>query len=214
MNQPFILMPSSRGIDSVSPLSYLLSKRIIYLQGEVDDELSTNIITQLKSLELQDHNDDIDLYINSPGGSVSNGLAIYDTIQSLNCKTHTYCIGSCASIAAILFISATGKRCMQDNSTLMIHSPYLITGGSSRKTPSEIEQDGMLLRKDQDKLFKIISEASDHTIKEITERFSFGDTYFTPEEAISYGLCDEVIKPLHQRRRRNAKTKKPSPISG
>lgn len=209
-------MPSSRGIDSVSPLSYLLTKRIIFLQGEVDDEVSTNIITQLKSLELQDQNDDIDLYINSPGGSVSNGLAIYDTIQSLHCKTNTYCIGSCASIAAILFISATGKRYMQDNSTLMIHSPFLVTGGNSRKTPSEIEQDGILLRKDQDKLFKIISESSDHTIEEITEKFSYGDSYFTPEEAISYGLCDEVIKPQHnnKRRLRNGKTKKPSSVSG
>lgn len=189
---PYVVEQTSRGERSYDIFSRLLNDRIIMLCDEVNDQTASLVIAQLLYLEGQDPEKDIDLYINSPGGSVSAGLAIYDTIKYIKCDVSTICVGMAASMGALLLSSGTkGKRFALPHSEIMIHQPLIAGGGiSGQCTDIKIRSDHML--RTRDRLNKILSDNTGKTIEQIaldTER----DNFMTAEEALEYGLIDKVI---------------------
>ncbi|MBP1573319.1 MAG: ATP-dependent Clp endopeptidase proteolytic subunit ClpP [Oscillospiraceae bacterium] len=189
---PYVVEQTSRGERSYDIFSRLLNDRIIMLCDEVNDQTASLVIAQLLYLEGQDPEKDIDLYINSPGGSVSAGLAIYDTIKYIKCDVSTICVGMAASMGALLLSSGTkGKRFALPHSEIMIHQPLIAGGGiSGQCTDIKIRSDHML--RTRDRLNKILSDNTGKSIEQIaldTER----DNFMTAEEAMEYGLIDKVI---------------------
>lgn len=189
---PYVVEQTSRGERSYDIFSRLLNDRIIMLCDEVNDQTASLVIAQLLYLEGQDPEKDIDLYINSPGGSVSAGLAIYDTIKYIKCDVSTICVGMAASMGALLLSSGTkGKRFALPHSEIMIHQPLIAGGGiSGQCTDIKIRSDHML--RTRDTLNKILSDNTGKSIEQIaldTER----DNFMTAEEAMEYGLIDKVI---------------------
>lgn len=189
---PYVVEQTSRGEKSYDIFSRLLNDRIIMLCDEVNDQTASLVIAQLLYLEGQDPEKDIDLYINSPGGSVSAGLAIYDTIKYIKCDVSTICVGMAASMGALLLSSGTkGKRFALPHSEIMIHQPLIAGGGiSGQCTDIKIRSDHML--RTRDRLNKILSDNTGKSIEQIaldTER----DNFMTAEEAMEYGLIDKVI---------------------
>lgn len=189
---PYVVEQTSRGERSYDIFSRLLNDRIIMLCDEVNDQTASLVIAQLLYLEGQDPEKDIDLYINSPGGSVSAGLAIYDTIKYIKCDVSTICVGMAASMGALLLSSGTkGKRFALPHSEIMIHQPLIAGGGiSGQCTDIKIRSDHML--RTRDRLNKILSDNTGKSIEQIaldTER----DNFMTAEEALEYGLIDKVI---------------------
>ena len=170
--------------------SRLLEDRIIMLCGEINDEMSCSIVAQLLYLESLDENADIYMYINSPGGSVSAGLAIFDTMNYIKCDVSTISFGMAASMAAFLLASGQkGKRCALENSEIMIHQPL---GGASGQA-SDIEITTRHIMKQKDKINRILSELTEQPIRKIrkdTDRDHFVNAY----DALEYGLVDEVLK--------------------
>lgn len=171
--------------------SRLLKDRIIFLNGTVDNAAACSIIAQLLYLESEDPDKDICLYINSPGGSVSDGLAIYDTMQYIKCDVSTICIGMAASMGAFLLSSgAKGKRIALPNSEIMIHQPALSGDYQGQATDVEIMTNHIMHIKD--KLNMILSENTGQPLDKVindTER----DHYLTAEEACNYGIIDKII---------------------
>lgn len=171
--------------------SRLLKDRIIFLNGTVDNAAACSIIAQLLYLESEDPDKDICLYINSPGGSVSDGLAIYDTMQYIKCDVSTICIGMAASMGAFLLSSgAKGKRIALPNSEIMIHQPALSSDYQGQATDVEIMTNHIMHIKD--KLNLILSENTGQPLDKVvndTER----DYYLTAEEACNYGIIDKII---------------------
>lgn len=171
--------------------SRLLKDRIIFLNGTVDNAAACSIIAQLLYLESEDPDKDICLYINSPGGSVSDGLAIYDTMQYIKCDVSTICIGMAASMGAFLLSSGTkGKRIALPNSEIMIHQPALSSDYQGQATDVEIMTNHIMHIKD--KLNMILSENTGQPLDKVvndTER----DYYLTAEEACNYGIIDKII---------------------
>ena len=171
--------------------SRLLKDRIIFLNGTVDNATACSIIAQLLYLESEDPDKDICLYINSPGGSVSDGLAIYDTMQYIKCDVSTICIGMAASMGAFLLSSgAKGKRIALPNSEIMIHQPALSSDYQGQATDVEIMTNHIMHIKD--KLNLILSENTGQPLDKVvndTER----DYYLTAEEACNYGIIDKII---------------------
>lgn len=171
--------------------SRLLKDRIIFLNGTVDNAAACSIIAQLLYLESEDPDKDICLYINSPGGSVSDGLAIYDTMQYIKCDVSTICIGMAASMGAFLLSSgAKGKRIALPNSEIMIHQPALSSDYQGQATDVEIMTNHIMHIKD--KLNMILSENTGQPLDKVvndTER----DYYLTAEEACNYGIIDKII---------------------
>lgn len=189
---PYVVEQTSRGERSYDIFSRLLNDRIIMLCDEVNDTTASLVIAQLLYLEGQDPEKDIDLYINSPGGSVSAGLAIYDTIKYIKCDVSTICVGMAASMGALLLSSGTkGKRFALPHSEIMIHQPLIAGGGiSGQCTDIKIRSDHML--RIRDRLNKILSDNTGKSIEQIaldTER----DNFMTADEALEYGLIDKVI---------------------
>lgn len=189
---PYVVEQTSRGERSYDIFSRLLNDRIIMLCDEVNDQTASLVIAQLLYLEGQDPEKDIDLYINSPGGSVSAGLAIYDTIKYIKCDVSTICVGMAASMGALLLSSGTkGKRFALPHSEIMIHQPLIAGGGiSGQCTDIKIRSDHML--RTRERLNKILSDNTGKSIEQIaldTER----DNFMTAEEAMEYGLIDKVI---------------------
>ncbi|MBQ4096284.1 MAG: ATP-dependent Clp endopeptidase proteolytic subunit ClpP [Oscillospiraceae bacterium] len=189
---PYVVEQTSRGERSYDIFSRLLNDRIIMLCDEVNDTTASLVIAQLLYLEGQDPEKDIDLYINSPGGSVSAGLAIYDTIKYIKCDVSTICVGMAASMGALLLSSGTkGKRFALPHSEIMIHQPLIAGGGiSGQCTDIKIRSDHML--RTRDRLNKILSDNTGKSIEQIaldTER----DNFMTADEALEYGLIDKVI---------------------
>ncbi len=189
---PYVVEQTSRGERSYDIFSRLLNDRIIMLCDEVNDTTASLVIAQLLYLEGQDPEKDIDLYINSPGGSVSAGLAIYDTIKYIKCDVSTICVGMAASMGALLLSSGTkGKRFALPHSEIMIHQPLIAGGGiSGQCTDIKIRSDHML--RTRDRLNKILSDNTGKSVEQIaldTER----DNFMTAEEALEYGLIDKVI---------------------
>lgn len=186
---PMVVEQTSRGERSYDIFSRLLKERIIMLSGEVNDDSANLIVAQLLFLESEDPDKDIYLYINSPGGSITAGNAIYDTMQYIKCDVSTICIGMAASMGAFLLSSgAKGKRFALPNAEVMIHQP--LGGFKGQATDFEIHARRILKMKET--LNKILSENTGkplETIKADVER----DNFMTAEEAKDYGLVDEVI---------------------
>lgn len=186
---PYVVEQTSRGERSYDIFSRLLNDRIVFLGEEVNDTTASLVVAQLLYLEAQDPDKDIQFYINSPGGSVSAGLAIYDTMQYIKADVSTICIGSAASMGAFLLSSgAKGKRIALPNSEIMIHQP----SGGFRGQATDIQIHAKNIQRTKDRLNKILAENTGKTIEvvsEATER----DNFMTAEEAKEFGLIDNVI---------------------
>jgi ATP-dependent Clp protease, protease subunit len=188
---PTVIEQTHRGERAYDIWSRLMKDRIVFLGTEIDDAVANVVVAQLLFLESEDPEKDIQLYINSPGGSVSAGLAIYDTMQYVRCPIATICVGMAASMGAVLLTAGTkGKRRTLPNSRIMIHQPL----GGARGQASDIEIQAREILKMKEKLTRIISEHSgqpfDRVIKDGDR-----DYYMSAEEARDYGLIDEVFKP-------------------
>ena len=186
---PYVVEQTSRGERSYDIFSRLLNDRIIMLNDQVDNASASIIIAQLLFLEGQDPNKDIYFYINSPGGSVSAGLAIYDTMQYIKCDVSTICIGMAASMGAFLLAAgAKGKRMALPNSEIMIHQPL----GSAEGQATDIIIHADHIKKTRSNINKILSEATGKSLQEI-ERDTERDNFMSAAEAAEYGLIDKVI---------------------
>lgn len=189
---PYVIEQTSRGERSYDIFSRLLSDRIIFLGEEVSNTSASLIIAQMLFLEAQDPGKDIQLYINSPGGSVTAGFAIYDTMQYIKCDVSTICIGLAASFGAFLLAGgAKGKRIALPNAEIMIHQPAIHGNGvQGQATDIKIVSDYM--QKSKEKLNRILAENTGRSIEEIwidTER----DNYMSAQEALEYGIIDKII---------------------
>ena len=189
---PYVVEQTSRGERSYDIFSRLLNDRIIMLSEDVNDTTASLVVAQLLYLESQDPDKDISLYINSPGGSVSAGFAIYDTMQYIKCDVSTICIGLAASTGAFLLSSgAKGKRFALPNSEIMIHQPLIGGGGlSGQATDIQIRTENLLRTKEN--LNRILSENTGKSIEDI-RRDTDRDNFMTANEAMEYGLIDKVI---------------------
>ena len=186
---PYVVEQTSRGERSYDIYSRLLNDRIIVLSDEVNDATASLVVAQLLYLEGQDNEKDISLYINSPGGSVTAGLEIYDTMQYIKCDVSTICMGMAASMGAFLLSSgAKGKRYALPNSEIMIHQP----SGGAQGQATEIDIVARHILRTREKLNKILAENTGKPIEQIardTER----DNFLSAEEALDYGLVDKIF---------------------
>jgi len=188
---PFILEDTGRGERSMDIFSRLLKDRIVFIGQEITDQLANLVIAQLLFLKMEDPKKDISIYINSPGGYISAGLAIYDTMRFLNCNITTYCIGQAASLAALILASGTkGKRFSLPHARVMLHQPYGGVGGTSADIQLQAEE---ILRQ-KNILAKLMSEATGQPLEQVVED-SERDFYIGAEQAVSYGLIDQVLHP-------------------
>jgi ATP-dependent Clp protease protease subunit len=187
---PTIIERTSRGDVEWNVFSRLLKDRIVFLGTAIDDTIANIVIAQLLFLQMDDGKKDINMYINSPGGSVTAGLAIYDTMQFLTCDVNTYCIGMAASMGAVLLAAGTkGKRYALPNADIMIHQ----VSGGAQGTASDVERTVEFMFKLKKRLIHILAKhtgKSDEQVKIDSDR----DYYMTAEEAKEYGLVDEVVK--------------------
>ena len=186
---PYVVEQTGNGERSMVIFSRLLNDRIIVLSDEVNSQTASLVVAQLLFLEGQDNEKDINLYINSPGGSVTDGMAIYDTMQYIKCDVSTICIGMAASMGAFLLSSGTkGKRICLPNAEVMIHQPL----GQTKGQATEIEIAANHILKTKKKLNSILAANCGKTVEEVTadtER----DNWLSAEEALAYGLVDKVI---------------------
>ena len=189
---PYVIEQTSRGERSYDIFSRLLSDRIIFLCEEITDAAASTVIAQMLFLEAQDPDKDIQLYINSPGGSVTAGFAIYDTMQYIKCDVSTICIGMAASFGAFLLAGgAKGKRIALPNAEIMIHQP-LLGGNGVRGQVTDIQIVSEQMQKNKQRLTRILSENTGRPFAQVaadTER----DNYMSAEEALAYGLIDKII---------------------
>ena len=186
---PMVVEQTGRGERSYDIFSRLLNDRIIFLSDEVNDATASLVVAQLLYLEAQDPDKDISFYINSPGGSVTAGMAIYDTMNFIKCDVSTVCIGMAASMGAFLLSAGTkGKRFALPNSEIMIHQPL----GGAKGQATDIKIQAELILRTRDRLNAILAKNTGKSIDEIardTER----DNYMTADQALDYGLIDKVI---------------------
>ena len=186
---PYVVEQTNRGERSYDIFSRLLNDRIIMLCDEVNDATASLVVAQLLYLEGQDSDKDISLYINSPGGAVTAGLAIYDTMKYIKCDVSTICMGMAASMGAFLLSAGTkGKRLALPNSTIMIHQPS--GGAQGQATDMRIHTEWILDVKK--KLNKMLSEATGQPL-EVIERDTERDNFMTAQQALEYGLVDRII---------------------
>jgi len=186
---PYVLEQTGNGERSYDIFSRLLSDRIIILSDEVNDTTASLVVAQMLYLESQDPDKDISLYINSPGGAITAGMAIYDTMNFIKCDVSTICIGMAASMGAFLLSSGTkGKRYALPNSEIMIHQP--LGGARGQATDIKIHADHII--RTRERLNRILSEQTGQPI-EIIERDTERDNFMTSEQAKNYGLIDEVL---------------------
>ncbi len=190
---PYVVEQTSRGERSMDIYSRLLNDRIIILSEEVNNTTASLVIAQMLFLEGQDPEKDISFYINSPGGVITAGMAIYDTMKYIKCDVSTICMGMAASMGAFLLSSGTkGKRIALPNSEILIHQPLISGGGiSGQCTDIKIHSDHMVYTRS--KLNKILSENTGKPL-DVIERDTERDNYLTAEEALEYGLIDKVIE--------------------
>ena len=186
---PMVIEQTSKGERSYDIYSRLLKERIIFLSDEVNDVTASLIIAQLLFLDAEDPGKDIYIYINSPGGSVTSGMGIYDTMQYIKSDVSTICVGMAASMGAFLLAAgAKGKRFALPNSTIMIHQPL----GGAQGQASDIKIHAEYILKVKDKLNKILSERTGTPLKKV-EQDTDRDNFLTAQEALEYGLVDEVM---------------------
>ena len=186
---PMVVEQTNKGERSYDIYSRLLEDRIIMLSGEIDDATANTVVAQLIYLEGKDPDKDICIYINSPGGSVTAGLAIYDTMNYVKCDVSTICIGMAASMGAFLLSSGKkGKRFALPNSEIMIHQPL----GGAKGQASDIKIQAEHILKIKDKLNKILSENTGKSVQEV-EKDTDRDNYLSAVEALEYGLVDKIF---------------------
>ena len=187
---PYVIEQNSRGERSYDIYSRLLKDRIIFLGEEVTDVSANLVVAQMLFLEAEDPGKDIHFYINSPGGSVSAGFAIYDTMQYIKCDVSTICIGMAASMGAFLLSGgAKGKRLALPNAEIMIHQP----SGGARGQETEIRIVAENILKTRNKLHEILAANTGKSVEEIS-RDTERDNYMTAQEAVAYGLIDSVVE--------------------
>lgn len=187
---PFVIEKSGREERAMDIYSRLLKDRIVFLGSQVNDEVANAIVAQLLFLQAEDPKADVHMYINSPGGSISAGLAIYDTMQFINCDVATYCVGQCASMGAILLAAGTaGKRRALPNSRIMIHQPLAGMEG----TAEDILIHAREFVKIKDRLNQILLKHTGRPLEQI-QKDTDRDRFMTAEEALSYGIIDSVIE--------------------
>lgn len=187
---PYVIEQTSRGERSYDIYSRLLKDRIIFIGSEIDDNVASLVVAQLLFLDAEDSEKDINLYINSPGGSVTAGMAIYDTMNYIKADVSTICVGMAASMGALLLSSgAKGKRFALPNAEMMIHQPL----GGAHGQASDVVIHAEWLKKTKDKLNKILSENTGKKLS-VVEKDTERDNFMSADEAVKYGLIDEVIK--------------------
>ena len=188
---PYVIEDTGRGERSMDIYSRLLKDRIIFIGTDITDQVANVVVAQLLFLKMEDPKKDVHIYINSVGGYITSGLAIYDTIQYLGCDINTLCIGQASSMGALLLTAGTkGKRRALPNSRIMLHQPYGGVGGTSADVALQAKEILELKKL----LNQIMSERTGQAIEKITAD-SERDFYMGPEEAKDYGLIDEVIIP-------------------
>jgi ATP-dependent Clp protease protease subunit len=201
---PIVVEQDHRGERAYDIYSRLLRDRIIFLSGPIHQEVANVIIAQLLYLEAEDPDSDVHLYINSPGGAVSAGLAIYDTMQYIRPEVATFCVGQAASMAAVLLAAgASGKRSALPNARVMIHQPW----GGAEGQAADIEIQARELLSLRDRLNEILAQHTGQTVEQISEDTE-RDYYLPAAEASSYGLIDQVVahRTLAQRSNGSART--------
>lgn len=187
---PYVVEQTNRGERSYDIFSRLLNDRIIFLCDEVNDATASLVVAQLLYLEAQDADKDISLYINSPGGSISAGMAIFDTMNFIKCDVSTICIGMAASMGAFLLAAGTkGKRIALPNSEIMIHQPL----GGMQGQASDIKIHAEHILRIKDKMNTILAERTGQDIEAI-RRDTDRDNYMTAQQALEYGLIDKIIE--------------------
>jgi len=186
---PYVIEDTSKGERVLDIYSRLLKDRIIFIGTEISDPVANVAVAQLLFLKMENPKKDIHLYINSPGGSVTAGLAIYDTMKSVSCDINTYCIGQCSSFGSLLLTAGTkGKRFALPNSRVMIHQPWGGIGGTS----ADIERQAKEIVYMKENLAKILAECTGQSIEKIiedTER----DFFMSAEDSVAYGITDSVL---------------------
>jgi ATP-dependent Clp protease protease subunit len=191
---PTIIEQSSRGTIQYDIYSRLLKDRIIFIGTPIDDQIANLVIAQMLYLQMEDPKKDINIYINSPGGSVTAGLAIYDTMQFVTCDVTTYCMGIAASMGAVLLCAGTkGKRYALPNSDIMIHQ---VSGGAQGQA-SDVERQVEFMYKLKRRLNGILAHHTGKTAEQV-EKDADRDNYMTATEAAAYGLVDEVVQSRKQ----------------
>jgi ATP-dependent Clp protease protease subunit len=187
---PYVVEKTGRSERSYDIYSRLLEDRIVFLGAEISDVVANTVIAQLLFLQKENRNQDINLFINSPGGSVTAGLAIYDTMQFVQCPVATYCIGQAASMAAVLLAAGTkGKRHALPHSRIMIHQPW----GGVRGTAADIEIQAEEILRPKESLSQILSRHCNRAIEQVAKD-SDRDFFLGAEQAKEYGLIDEIVE--------------------
>ena len=189
---PYVIEKTGRGERAYDIYSRLLEDRIIFIGTAIDDHVANAVVAQLLFLEKENRSQDVNMYVNSPGGSVTAGLAIYDAMQHVGCEVATFCVGQAASMGAILLMAGTkGKRHILPHSRVMIHQPWGGAGGTAADI--RIQADEILYLKRS--LNEVIAKHSGQPLERI-ENDTDRDNYLSAKEAVEYGLVDEIINPL------------------
>ena len=189
--EPSVIEKTPYGERSYDVYSRLLKDRVVFLRGEVNEQMANSIVAQLLFLEMEDPDAEISMYINSPGGSVTDGMAIYDTMRYIKPKIRTVCLGMAASMGAFLLMAGQkGKRCALPNSEVMIHQP--LGGAQGQATDVAIHAEWLIRTKEKMTRMKAEMTGQDiETVRRDLER----DHFMTAEEALAYGVIDEIIQP-------------------
>lgn len=188
---PYVVEDTGRGERSMDIYSRLLKDRIVFIGSEINDQVANAVIAQLIFLRAEDPKKEVNVYLHSPGGIISSGLAIYDTMLYLGCDINTYCIGLCASMAALLLAAGTkGKRYALPHSRIMIHQPFGGVGGTS----SDINLQAQEILKQKRMCAAIISKHTNRPLEKVLDD-SERDFYMSPLEALEYGIIDKVLEP-------------------
>jgi ATP-dependent Clp protease protease subunit len=191
---PYVIEKSGREERAMDIYSRLLKDRIVFLGTQINDDVANAVVAQLLFLQSDDSKADVHLYINSPGGSITAGMAIYDTMQFISCDVATYCVGQCASMGAVLLAAgAAGKRRALPNSRIMIHQPLAGMEGSAQDIMIHAKE----FKKIKDRLNQILIKHTGHPLEKI-EQDTDRDRFMTAEEALSYRLIDEVIEHVNE----------------
>jgi ATP-dependent Clp protease protease subunit len=189
---PYVTEDTGRGERTTDIYSRLLKDRIIFIGSQIDDAVANSVVAQLIFLKADDPKKDINIYINSPGGVISAGLAIYDTMCFIGCDINTYCIGQAASMACLLMAAGTkGKRFALPHSRMMMHQPHGGVGGTSADIRLQAEE----ILKLKKMMAEIMARHTGKTIEQIMKD-SERDFYMNPEEAVKYGMIDKVMEPI------------------
>ena len=192
---PMVIEQTNRGERSFDIYSRLLKDRIVFLGGEIDDDVANLVVAQLLFLEMENPDSDISLYINSPGGSVTASMAIYDTMNYIKCDVRTVCIGMAASMGAFLLMAGQkGKRLALPNSEIMIHQP--LGGASGQATDVAIRAEWLV--KTKEKMTRLMSEMTGQPIERVKQDVE-RDYFMSAEEGLKYGIIDEIYRPRNAR---------------